>query len=314
MNMYYNYFFSHGKLLLTGEYIILYGASSIALPTKQGQSLTVLYKRNIDYKSYLYWSSVTHHNKYWFQGIFSIPNIGICYSNHRQIAIHLRNYILQFKSIQKHFLQQPCVTIYVKTKLDFPINWGLGSSSTLIKNIAEWASINDFWILLKHKIQGIGSGYDIACSFYQQAIIFKLQHNIPIITPIKFNPSFKKQLFFLYLNKKQNTVTGIKFFINKKKRISKLIIDHISYITNKILFCKTLKEFEKLLFQHEKIISDILEIPTVKEKFFPDYLGLVKSLGTWGGDFVLISFRSGMKKYFYKKGFNTIISFEKMIL
>ncbi|WP_185872828.1 GYDIA family GHMP kinase [Blattabacterium cuenoti] len=313
----YNTFFSNGKLLLTGEYIILYGANSIALSTRQGQSLTVCYEKNMHSKSYLYWSSITNNNKYWFKGIFSIPKMDIFYdNNNRQIANNLKNCILKFKSIQKHFLQQSFITIYVTTKLEFPINWGLGSSSTLISNIAKWADINDILILLKHnKIQGIGSGYDIACSFYQESIIFKLQNNnIPMITPIKFNPSFKKQLFFLYLNKKKNTVAGIKLFINKNKTISKLIIDLISSITNKILFCKTLKEFEKLLFQHEKIISDTLGLPTVKEKLFPDYLGLVKSLGTWGGDFVLISFRSGMKKYFYKKGFNTIISFEKMIL
>ena len=34
-------FYSHGKLLLTAEYVVLDGAKALALPTKYGQSLTV---------------------------------------------------------------------------------------------------------------------------------------------------------------------------------------------------------------------------------------------------------------------------------
>ena len=30
----------------------------------------------------------------------------------------------------------------VTTKLDFPKNWGLGTSSTLINNIAQWAQVD----------------------------------------------------------------------------------------------------------------------------------------------------------------------------
>ena len=32
-------FYSHGKLLLSGEYVVLDGALSLAIPTKYGQSL-----------------------------------------------------------------------------------------------------------------------------------------------------------------------------------------------------------------------------------------------------------------------------------
>ena len=37
------YFFGHGKILLSGEYLVLDGALSLALPTKVGQSLSVQY-------------------------------------------------------------------------------------------------------------------------------------------------------------------------------------------------------------------------------------------------------------------------------
>ena len=36
-----NHFYSNGKLLLTGEYFVLDGAKSLAVPTNCGQDLTV---------------------------------------------------------------------------------------------------------------------------------------------------------------------------------------------------------------------------------------------------------------------------------
>ncbi|WP_341652013.1 GYDIA family GHMP kinase [Blattabacterium cuenoti] len=195
--------------------------------------------------------------------------------------------------------------------MDFPRDWGLGSSSTLINNIAKWAKIDPYMLLGNNFL---GSGYDIACVSISKPIIYKLWNQKPHIIPIEFNPPFKNQLFFLHLNKKQNTCDEIRYFrSNIISNISNENIETISSITQKIPFCKTLKEFEELLLKHEKIISKILNLPTIKETYFPDYLGVVKSLGAWGGDFVLISSRKGMKNYFSNKGFDTLISFDEMI-
>ena len=35
------HFYGHGKLLITGEYLVLDGALALAIPTKKGQKLTV---------------------------------------------------------------------------------------------------------------------------------------------------------------------------------------------------------------------------------------------------------------------------------
>ncbi|WP_185853424.1 GYDIA family GHMP kinase [Blattabacterium cuenoti] len=305
MHQHDNFFYSHGKLLLTGEYFILCGACGLALPTIKGQSLTIL--RNIS--SVLHWKSYDEINRPWFEVIFKLPSLEICYETEKKIAKNLRDLLLRSKKIQKNFLHNS-LGIHVETKLEFPRNWGLGSSSTLIHNIAKWAKI-DPYMLLGNNFPG--SGYDIACVSNSKPIIYKLHNKKPHIIPINFNPPFKDQLFFLHLNKKQNTCDGIQFF-RSKKNISSQSIESISSITQKITFCKTLEEFEELLLKHEMIISKILNIPTIKETYFPDYLGLVKSLGAWGGDFVLISFRKGMKNYFSKKGFHTLISFDEMII
>ncbi|WP_185852235.1 GYDIA family GHMP kinase [Blattabacterium cuenoti] len=303
---YKRFFYSHGKLLLTGEYFILYGACGLALPTIKGQSLTI-FGHNLS--SVLHWKSYDEINQLWFEGVFQLPSLDICYETEKNTALKLRDLLLKSKEVQKNFIPNE-LGIYVKTQLEFPRNWGLGSSSTLINNIAKWAKI-DPYILLGNNFSG--SGYDIACVSISKPIIYKLWNQKPHIIPIEFNPPFKNQLFFLHLNKKQNTCDEIRYFRSKVSNISNENIESISYITQKIPFCKTLKEFEELLLKHEKIISKILNLPTIKEIYFPDYLGIVKSLGAWGGDFVLVSSRKGMKNYFSKKGFNTLISFDEMI-
>ncbi|WP_185870589.1 GYDIA family GHMP kinase [Blattabacterium cuenoti] len=304
-----NFFYSHGKLLLTGEYFILYGSYGLAFPTVKGQSLAIYYGNK---GSVLQWKSLNEINKPWFECIFLLPSLDIFYETEKKTALKLRNLLLESRRLQNKFLKNSLYKkIYVKTKLEFPINWGLGSSSTLINNIAKWAKVNPYVLLEKNFV--MGSGYDIACGYNRKPIFYRLKNKKPHIIPIDFNPPFKKKLFFLHLNKKQNTYDGIRFFLSKKENISRKKIDFISFITKKIPFCKTLKEFEELLIQHEMIIAKTLDIPTVKEIYFPDYLGVVKSLGAWGGDFVLVSYRDGMKKYFSKKGYNTLLSFNEMI-
>ena len=55
-------FYSNGKLLLTGEYAVLDGALSFALPTKYGQTLTI---SEVD-SPYLYWTSLDEKGEKWF--------------------------------------------------------------------------------------------------------------------------------------------------------------------------------------------------------------------------------------------------------
>ncbi|QIK16871.1 hypothetical protein G9C01_02970 [Blattabacterium sp. DPU] len=303
---YRHFFYSHGKLLLTGEYFILYGACGLALPTIKGQSFTIF---SHNFSSVLHWKCYDEVNQLWFEGVFQLPSLEICYETEKNIALKLRDLLLKSKKIQKNFLINS-LGIYVRTQLEFPRNWGLGSSSTLINNIAKWANIDPYMLLGNYFP---GSGYDIACVSISKPIIYKLWNQKPHIVPVEFNPPFKNQLFFLHLNKKQNTCDEIQYFRSNISNISHENIEAISSITQKIPFCKTLKEFEELLLKHENIISKILNLPTVKEIYFPDYLGIVKSLGAWGGDFVLISSRKGMKNYFSNKGFDTLISFDEMI-
>jgi hypothetical protein len=58
-----------------------------------------------------------------------------------------------------------------------------------------------------------------------------------------------------------------------------------------------------------------LKYEKVKDKFFKDYWGQVKSLGAWGGDFAMVTSDrspSETRDYFAEKGFTTFIPFSEI--
>lgn len=298
-------FYSYGKFLITGEYFILDGALGLALPTIYGQRLNIL---PIKESSNIIWKSFDVQSNLWFKAIFQLPSLDIIYNNDRITATFLHKILICAKKLKKNFFNQNMGFI-ITTYLEFPKNWGLGSSSTLITNISKWLQIDPYKLLWNCSL---GSGYDIACAIHQRPILYHLVNKQPNIIFIQFNPPFKKDLYFLYLNKKQDTNLAINFY-HKKSTYNKPI-NIISFLTQQIINCKNLYDFENIILYHEKLLAQYFQIPTIKEKYFPDYTGVIKSLGAWGGDFVLVTFRKEMKKYFLNKGLNIMIPFNDIIL
>ena len=77
--------YSHGKILLTGEYMVLVGAEALAIPTKVGQSLE--FKPN-DSKT-LNWESLDNKNLLWFSASMNILDFSIKNTNDTNIAKRL---------------------------------------------------------------------------------------------------------------------------------------------------------------------------------------------------------------------------------
>ena len=196
------------------------------------------------------------------------------------------------------------------TKLYFPKDWGLGTSSTLINNIANWAQVDPHELLTN---TFGGSGYDVACAQYDSVISYQLLNGIANVRTVNFNPKFKDCLYFVYLNKKQNSREGIKHYQANKEH-SKSALSEVDEITKKMIICDDLEIFESLINSHETIISNITKQTPIKQLLFNDFNGSIKSLGAWGGDFVLVTSRSNPKDYFKSKGFETIIPYGEMVL
>jgi mevalonate kinase len=299
-------FYSHGKLLLTGEYLVLDGAKALAVPTNKGQYLTV--KTNATEK--LIWKSFDDENNVWYEDEFELNNLKTV-QHTNEISKTLLGILFAAQQLNPEFLNKN-KGFYVTTKLTFSREFGLGSSSTLIANIAKWANVNPYQLLWS---SFKGSGYDLACATSNSALVYQLENSSEKVTPVNFNPVFKTQLYFVYLNKKQNSKEGIAHYqalsLSKKDDAIKCV----NNITQQLLRCESLLEFEALIKQHEILLSNVLEMPTVKSQLFNTYQGEVKSLGAWGGDFVLVTTRSiSDLNYFKEKGYATIFSFNDMLL
>ena len=300
-------FYSNGKLLITGEYLVLDGAKSLALPTKQGQYLSISIKEEVI--GILHWQSFDVHNNLWFSCSFSLSDFKIITSSNKNISKTLYNIFLEIQKMNSDFLRNKNQVINVTTNLTFETNWGLGSSSTLINNIASWAKVNPFD--LQFKIFG-GSAYDIACAQHDKPIVYQLLNNKPIIEESVFNPLFKDRLFFVHLNKKQNSRDAILRY-KKNKENKKNAITEVTEITKKLVMTNSLIEFDSLLKEHEEIIATIIGMKSIQQRMFSDYFGQIKSLGAWGGDFILATGDSNTFSYFKEKGFETILPYKDII-
>lgn len=303
-------FRSNGKLLITGEYVILDGAVSLALPTKYGQSLTV----EKTSKSGIQWTAYDNENKIWLKVFFEIDELLLkpavsSMSTISEDASLLK--ILQTAHSLNSRLLQESEGFNITTNLDFPKNWGLGTSSTLINNIAQWFNIDAYKLL---ELTFGGSGYDIAAAQHNNAITYELSNEKSNVLNVEFDPIFKEELFFVHLNQKQNSRDSIRHYRDQSKTELQNNITKISGLTSQFLTCESLKEFELLIEIHETIISKIINTPKVKSELFPDFDGAIKSLGGWGGDFVLTTGAEDAKNYFREKGYNTIIPFTEMAL
>lgn len=299
-------FYSNGKLLITGEYLVLDGAKAFALPTKMGQNLIITEGSNKE----IIWKSYDFDGSIWFEDTLLFSDISKEVNPETESVKATLTTILHeaFKLNPDFILNSDGYTI--TTELGFPKSWGLGTSSTLINNIAQWLQIDAF-TLLKNSFGG--SGYDIACAQNDTPIVYHLEHGNPVVEKVTFNPEFTQDLYFVYLNKKQSSKSAIAAYnMNKKNNLPRTITIN-DLITSEVLNATTIQSFATAVQNHELQMSIILETQTIKESLFPDFNGVIKSLGAWGGDFVMVIATENPSDYFISKGYKTIIPYHEMI-
>jgi len=298
-------YYGHGKLLLSGEYAVLDGALALAIPTRAGQSLEVELKEEAG----LTWRSLNPDGAVWFEGTFLKDDVAeVTYEGKSTIGRQLEAILRAALGMRTYAPQFPFHHT-ITTRLEFERDWGLGSSSTLIHNISQWLDVDPYRLLLD--TIG-GSGYDVACAGAIGPILYQLKDSKPIVTPVDFNPAFKDDLCFVYLGQKQKSSEAIAHYrkvVNRKPDF----LDSISTLTKDILACTELDAFEYLLDSHEALLSEALRLPRVQEQF-SDYPGKLKSLGAWGGDFILATRAQAAELYFKKKGLTPVIPLSEMIL
>jgi mevalonate kinase len=296
-------FFSPGKILLTAEYLVMDGALALAVPSHMGQSMVV--KKSSQNQSMIHWESFYDQIPYLSCSI-NYQTWEITSGQAHPAAETLRK-ALQFAHAQNAEVFDG-QDYHIACNIDFPADYGLGSSATFINNLAQWTGCDAF--ALNQHIFG-GSAYDIAVAQSQQSILYQIINQKPSIQTLDFNPNFADELIFVHLNQKQNSREAIAHY--KALPDKSAYIAQASAMTKAVLAAQNLSEFAQLMTEHEVLLSKILQTPTVKERLFADCPSFVKSLGAWGGDFVLSSKFNNYQNYFENKAYGTIIDYKKLI-
>jgi len=311
-------YYAHGKLLISGEYLVLKGAMALAVPTKFGQRMNVVEEASAD--NVIHWQSFDVNNVCWAEVIFSKDDLQPFRGSIKNIDDKtyetLRKILLHVRKNQNSFMRTPGKTI-ITNHLEFSSDWGLGSSATLLTNLAQYAKIDAF--ALNTEIFK-GSGYDIACAQTSQPVFYKIDEEGIVFDSVHFNPPQPEQFMFVHLGTKADSKIAVETFLQSETNIPKKFaneIEIISEISEALLFCNDLNDFMQLLDEHEEVMQYVLQEEKVKTARFADFNGVVKSLGAWGGDFVLAASNmepADIVSYFKSKGHSTIISYSDMVL
>ncbi len=286
-------FYAHGKLLLTGEYAITQGAFGFAVPTTLGQKLTV---RFFDSPN-IHWQAYTVTGECWLDVMLS-SELEILKTDHLKEAQHL---VKQLQIVAAH---SDMLTggLHFETHLEFDRSWGLGSSSTFTSLLAQFGNLQP--LELFHEAHG-GSGYDLACATAEGPIEYRIKDDTARVKAVEWNPDFADDLAFVFSGKKQ--LTSESLALVQKRPFSSQQIQELNHLTAAFKNASTIEKFESIIRKHEQLIGAHLGLQPVCNNLFKGYEGAVKSLGGWGGDFVLVSRYSKNEQWLKESGFEHIL-------
>ncbi len=300
-------FYSRGKLLLAGEYAVLDGALALAVPLKPGHRLIVTEGREAGIMTW----TASHPHGNWFHAAFRLPEFDTVNCSDDYTA----GYLGRLMRSAAKLAGMPAVPEQgwqVDTILEFDRNWGFGSSSSLISNVAWWWNIDPFALL---RSVSDGSGYDVFCARASQPITYRVEDGRPVYREIPFRPDFRRGIYFIYLGRKQDSGAGIGRF-RSSGGAEAGVIKEITRLTGQMAGAKSLDEFMLVMERHEALLSPALGLTPVKQLLFPDFDGSVKSLGAWGGDFVMAASHwpdHRIREYFRSKGLGVIFSYNELV-
>lgn len=287
--------------------MILEGATGLAIPVRYGQNLDVW--SGDSNEEVVLWQSEDMYEMLWFEARINKSDGTIISTNNSEIADSLKSVIKFIKEFSPQWWNQ---TQRLKFKIDFPKQWGLGTSSTMIYTLSEATGLDPYELL---RATFGGSGYDIACAGANSPLLYsRNDFGEAQIETIPFEPLKMDQFVFVYLGNKADTSAGISYFKSLGK-VPDTLVDEISDISSSLTKARSHEYMMELLQRHEYLIGSYLKIEPVQQRLFPDFKGVVKSLGAWGGDFVCALSEDPMEDYayFYNKGYYNVFPFKKMI-
>ncbi|MGJ8683440.1 MAG: GYDIA family GHMP kinase [Nonlabens sp.] len=320
---------AHGKFLITGEYAVLDNVPALAIPLQLNQQLEVKIR---DDKMFS-WKSYDVDGSLWFETKLTLRVLGLEVINYGidnlddkmlpiygatrivamegddSIAIKLVEILRKAIELNPNAIEKIATGFEAVTTLDFNRKYGMGTSSTLISLVSQWLECDAY--ALQFECFG-GSGYDIACATAECALIYNYNNAQPTVEFLDWNPAVKHSIFFIYLNKKQNSRDSIARF-NSALLTDELRTELSEMPQRFIKASNNLTDFNTLINRHEAIISSLIGLEPVQQKLFPDYTGAIKSLGGWGGDFMMCTGGVEERNYFKSRGYEVLLEWDEVV-
>jgi len=270
---------SAGKLLLSGEYWVLHGAESLAVPTQKGQSLEF---QNADRP--LHWTAIDVHGDTWLD-------------TEALTDVHLAKLL----EVARDLGGIVPATGHVTTRLEFERSWGWGSSSALTDLIAQWTGVD---AMALHFATSRGSGFDVASARAHGPIMYrKSGENSAEWRTIGSRHWPTDHFGLVYLGAKQDSQVEV---AKTRRAPLREEIDTISRLSRQLAAGQTAEEWAATAEELEARTAEWIATPRVQDRF-PNVPATLKSLGAWGGDFALaICPDPEDLAYFSQKGMYTL--------
>ena len=308
MNESIHKFYSKGKIMIAGEYLVVSGAKAIAVPLNVGQKLAVSF--NADGPHEVLWKT--------YEGESQILEYNFPIEDIRQMQYKPegeRGFVLKVlrgaTRINKAFLAEKGLYI-VETSFDAGLKPGLGQSSSLISNVAWWADVDVYRL---NRFVSKGSGYDVAAARASGPISYIKNCPEPEISMVELPEQVLNKIFLVHLNKKESSEKSISLYL-KMLLTRKKDVPGLNSIIDDLLAAKTVDAFGDAMERHDRLLSKVLRKKHVKQLLFSDFKGYIKSSGAWGGDYVLAlteDDEKAVKEYFSEKGYKSVVKFSEMI-
>ncbi|WP_292889660.1 GYDIA family GHMP kinase [Nonlabens sp.] len=297
-------FKAHGKFLITGEYAVLNNVPALAMPLKLNQYLEISYRDDQE----ITWKSYNNDGVLWYQLATNVKDL---YSNRIRCSHPVTSKLREVLKTALELTAKDSLRGFdAVMTLDFDRHSGMGTSSTLISLVSQWLGCDPYQ--LQFKCFG-GSGYDVACATADRALVYNYNNALPLVEEVHFEPIIKDQIFFVYLNRKQDSRDSIGMF--KQEKLTDEMREELSNMPKGLIRASTdLSQFNKVLERHEEIISSVIGLEPIKSQFFKDYEGAIKSLGGWGGDFIMATGDLAARDYFKNKGYDKIFEWDAVVV
>jgi len=292
---------ANGKFMITGEYIVLRGAEALAVPLRFGQSVLLVPNDG----EAVYWEGFEPKGK-WFETAFHAETLKVLMGEDAAKSDRLVNIVTEIRKQNPDFLKNGW---WVRTDLDFNPAFGMGSSSTLLSLLCDAAGTDAFPVL--ENTFG-GSGYDLACAFAHQPIVYSIVGQKPKTESVSLSKNITDHILFVYSGNKMVSSGEVKKFSSLK--IEDSVTESFTGLTRAAIAANDFETFADVMQAHERKMGEILEQPILQTRF-TDFNGQLKSMGAWGGDFFMAvtdDLEKG-KKYFEDKGFSPVYTYDEVV-